>query len=121
MKFVEFDPFNIACFDTEKGFILLDRRLKGKPYLDIVVSHELRHEKAKGADWTDLLDFRLLPFYWDILKFKPLWILSSFMPFILYRKRKGWEWGIDPFRLLADAILASVIGATLILRGVLKV
>lgn len=114
--FVEFDPFNIACYDTETRQILIEEKLKHKEFVPIIIDHERLHkESKKGIDiMIDLMDYRLIRYYWKILRQKPLWFFSPFVPIIAYNKGDGWTFGLDYGRMFITIINIFLVSLLLI-------
>jgi len=107
IKFVQFDPFNVACYDTEEKIIYVDSKFENEPYLNLIVAHETMHEKSDKAIDIDIDfgDISLRPFYLKILRKKPLWLFSMMNPFIGIKK-ESWIWGIDYSRFISLGFIA---------------
>jgi len=110
--FATFDPFNIACYDTVKKAIVIDKKFKRSKMLRKLLEHEDEHSKSKNLIDFDVELFNRIPLndYPKIMKKKPLWIFSIlFFPFIGYKYRGKWNWSVDYLRIVLDIVLVTFI------------
>lgn len=116
LEFVKFDPFNIACYEEYTKKIYVDKAFENESYLNIILNHELKHMKSeKLIDIEiDYSETSLRPYYWKILKKKPLWLFSFLFPFIGYKKEK-WDWGFDYSRIISLAFFLILMISFLII------